>query len=94
MLSRIALLEAQIIGYGASGRNGGFNMTPFGLTMGIARLRFGRSAAREAHLYMERAVDTTRELIGSRELDCDYYHPGFLRVATSPSYKKRMRFSL
>ncbi len=88
--TRAALLEAQIIGYGASGRNGGFNMTLFGLTMGITRLRFGRAAAREAHLYMERAVDTTRELITSLGLDCDYEHPGFLRVATSASYKKRI----
>ncbi len=88
--ARVALLEAQIIGYGASGRNGGFNMTLFGLTLGITRLRFGRAAAREAHLYMERAVDTTRELITSLGLDCDYEHSGFLRVATSASYKKRI----
>lgn len=88
--ARVALLESQIIGYGASGRNGGFNMTLFGLTMGITRLRFGKAAAREAHLYMERAVDTTRELVTALNLDCDYEHPGFLRVATSPSYKKRI----
>jgi glycine/D-amino acid oxidase-like deaminating enzyme len=28
----VTLLEAEICGYGASGRNGGFNMTLFGLT--------------------------------------------------------------
>ena len=88
--ARVALLEAQIIGYGASGRNGGFNMTLFGLTMEITRLRFGRAGAREAHHYMERAVDTTRDLITDLEIDCDYEHPGFLRVATSPGYKKRI----
>jgi glycine/D-amino acid oxidase-like deaminating enzyme len=27
---RVALLESQVIGFGASGRNGGFNMTLFG----------------------------------------------------------------
>ena len=32
---RVALLESQIIGFGASGRNGGFNMTLFGLTLEI-----------------------------------------------------------
>ena len=32
---RVALLESQVIGFGASGRNGGFNMTLFGLTLGI-----------------------------------------------------------
>ncbi|MEW6079104.1 MAG: FAD-binding oxidoreductase [Thermodesulfobacteriota bacterium] len=88
--ARVALLEAQIIGYGASGRNGGFNMTLFGLTMDITRLRFGRAGAREAHHYMERAVDTTRDLIDELKIDCDYEHNGFLRVATSPRYRKRI----
>ncbi|UCF83067.1 MAG: FAD-dependent oxidoreductase [Desulfobacteraceae bacterium] len=87
---RVALLESQVIGYGASGRNGGFNMTLFGLTLGITALRFGRTKAREAHIYMEKAVDTLRDLVRDLNLDCDYEHPGFLRVATSERYKRRI----
>ncbi len=86
----VALLESQVIGFGASGRNGGFNMTLFGLTMSLTALRFGRNRAKEAHLYMERAVDTLRDLVKELEIDCDYEHPGFLRVATSEQYKKRI----
>jgi glycine/D-amino acid oxidase-like deaminating enzyme len=87
---RIALLESQVIGFGASGRNGGFNMTLFGLTLGISAIRFGKAKAREAHLYMEKAVDTLKDLVSELNLDCDYEHPGFLRVATSEKYKKRI----
>lgn len=87
---RIALLEAQVIGFGASGRNGGFNMTLFGLTLSITALRFGKEGAREAHRYMERAVDTTRDLITELGIDCEYEHPGFLRVATSEKYRARI----
>lgn len=87
---RVALLEGEVIGWGASGRNGGFNMTLFGLTLSITALRFGKQQAREAHHYMERAVDTTRELITSLGIDCDYEHPGFLRVATSEKYRTRL----
>jgi glycine/D-amino acid oxidase-like deaminating enzyme len=87
---RVALLENQIIGFGASGRNGGFNMTLFGLTLSITALRFGKQKAGEAHHYMERAVDYLRELITELNIDCDYEHPGFLRVATSEKYKKRI----
>jgi len=72
---RVALLEGEVIGFGASGRNGGFNMTLFGLTLSITALRFGKSQAREAHRYMELAVDTTRDLIASLGIDCDYEHP-------------------
>ena len=87
---RVALLEGEVVGFGASGRNGGFNMTLFGLTLGITALRFGKARAREAHHYMERAVDTLRNLVRDLRLDCDYEHPGFLRVATSESYRKRI----
>ena len=87
---RIALLESEVIGFGASGRNGGFNMTLFGLTLGITAVRFGKPKAREAHLYMERAVDLLRDLVAELDLDCDYEHPGFLRVATSEKYRARI----
>jgi len=86
----VALLEGEVIGHGASGRNGGFSMTLFGLTLSITALRFGRARAREAHLYMERAVDLLRELVARYGMDCDYEHPGFLRVATSEKYRRRI----
>ncbi len=86
----VALLEGQVIGHGASGRNGGFSMTLFGLTLSLTALRFGKARAREGHLYMERAVDLLRDLVSDLGLDCDYEHPGFLRVATSEKYRKRI----
>ena len=88
---RVALLESQVVGFGASGRNGGFNMTLFGLTMSITAFRFSKAKAREAHLYMERAVDYLRNLVDELNIDCDYEHPGFLRVATSEKYKRRIQ---
>jgi glycine/D-amino acid oxidase-like deaminating enzyme len=87
---RVALLESQIIGFGASGRNGGFNMTLFGLTLDITALRFSKEKAKAAHHYMERAVDYLHGLVGELKIDCDYEHRGFLRVATSEKYKKRI----
>ncbi len=92
--ARIAIVESEFIGFGASGRNGGFCMTLFGLTLPITALRFGKDNARAAHHYMERAVDTTRALIEELSLDCDYEHNGFLRVATSARYEKRIRHDI
>ena len=89
--ARIAVFESDYIGFGASGRNGGFAMTLFGLTLPITALRFGKDKARSAHLYMEEAVDTTKSLIEKLNLNCDYEHSGFLRVATSARYEKRIR---
>ena len=87
---RVALLESEVIGFGASGRNGGFNMTLFGLTLGITAVRFGKQKAKQAQHYMERAVDYLQELVRELKIDCDYEHPGFLRVATSEKYKQRI----
>lgn len=87
---RIALFESQVIGFGASGRNGGFSMTLFGLTLSLTALRFGREKAKEAQLYMEKAVDLLRDLIGRHGIECDYEHTGFLRVATSEKYRERI----
>lgn len=87
---KVAVLDSEVIGFGASGRNGGFNMTLFGLTMPITALRFGKKKAKEAHHYMEKAVDYLHSLICENSIDCDYEHNGFLRVATSEKYKKRI----
>ena len=87
---RVVLLESEVIGFGASGRNAGFSMTLFGMTLGLTARRFGKKKAREAHHYMERAVDYLRDLVTELKIDCDYEHPGFLRVATSEKYKKRI----
>jgi glycine/D-amino acid oxidase-like deaminating enzyme len=88
---KITLLEAQVIGFGASGRNGGFSMTKFGVLHAITALRFGKQKAVEAHNYNCRAVDLLRELITTLGLDCDYEHPGFLLLSTCERHQKRLR---
>ncbi len=90
----VALLEARTIGYGASGRNGSFAMTVVGLGFGTTALIRGKQFLRDAHAYMERAVDTLDALILRDRLDCDRIRPGFLRVATTASYIKRLQHDI
>jgi glycine/D-amino acid oxidase-like deaminating enzyme len=45
----VRVIESDVCGYGASGRNGGFSMTLFGLTKGITKFRFNDEKARAAH---------------------------------------------
>ena len=87
---KVAVLEGYVIGYGASGRNAGFAMTTFGLMMSITKMLFGPEKTRQSHRYMERAVDLVGELVAEHKLDCDYERPGFLRIATTPAYSKRI----
>ncbi len=87
---RIAVLEAGVVGYGASGRNAGFSMTKIGMMHSFTATRFGKAKAREAHLYADRAVTLLKGLVEDLDLDCDYEHTGFLWVATSDKYSKRL----
>ncbi|MDO9110235.1 MAG: FAD-binding oxidoreductase [Desulfatirhabdiaceae bacterium] len=86
----VRLIESDVCGYGASGRNGGFSMTLFGLTKGITKFRFDDAKARAAHIYMESAVDYLHDLITRNRIDCDYERSGYLLVGTSPAQVKRV----
>ena len=88
---RVAALEAEVVGYGASGRNGGFSMTLFGLEPAVTKMLFGHQRTVEAHRYMERAVDRLGELVAQHQLDCDYIRPGFLRMATVPAHVRKIQ---
>lgn len=87
----VAVLEARTVGYGASGRNGSFAMTVVGLGFGTTALLRGKAFLRRAHSYMELCVDRLEQFIDEAGLDCDKIRPGFLRVATTPSYVRRLR---
>ncbi len=88
---RVALLEHEVVGYGASGRNGSFGMTVVGLGFGVTAMLKGKKFLKRAHTYMERAVDTMGELIQREQLDCNYLRPGFIRAATTKRYIKRLQ---
>jgi glycine/D-amino acid oxidase-like deaminating enzyme len=87
----VAVLEAKTVGYGASGRNGSFAMTVVGLGFGTTALMRGKGFLQSAHTYMSGCVDSLERFIDEAGLDCDKRRPGFLRVATAPTYVNRLR---
>jgi len=90
----VAALEAKTVGYGASGRNGSFAMTVVGLGLGPTAMLKGRQFLRDAHAYMEQAVDNLDRLILDEKLECSRIRPGFLRVATAPGYVRRLQHDI
>ncbi|MEE9375575.1 MAG: FAD-dependent oxidoreductase, partial [Rhizobiaceae bacterium] len=91
---KVAVLEAHQVGYGASGRNGGFNMTLFGLEPDITMLRWGKERSIDAQDYMVRAVNNVRDLVREYKIKSDYEHTGMVRVAYSDPQLKRLEHSL
>jgi glycine/D-amino acid oxidase-like deaminating enzyme len=88
---KVMVLDANEIGFGASGRNGGFNMTLFGMEPETTVMRWGKKKATEAQSYMQRAVAYVHNLIENENLDSDYEHTGMWRVAYSDSQEKRLK---
>ncbi len=87
---RVLVLESEVVGFGASGRNAGFCMTLFGLAPEVTRWRFGAARLREADAYMLRAVDLVRRRVAEHGIDCDFEETGLLTVATNPAQRRRL----
>ncbi len=87
----VAVIESAVVGYGASGRNGGFNMKLFGLEPDLTKLRWGTQKTIDAQRYAERAVAWVKRLIEENKLDSDYRHTGMFRVSYSPSQLQRLQ---
>lgn len=86
----VAVLESHVCGYGASGRNGGFAMTLFGLTKPMLNGFYGDTKTHAAHLYMEDAVDFLVDLIKENNIDCDFEQSGYLLASMSKGQSKRL----
>ncbi len=86
----VCVIEADVCGFGSSGRCGGFSSTLFGMNKELTALRFGRDRAIDAHHYMEDAVDFVDQLVAEHAIDCDYERTGSMLVATTPAQARRV----
>ena len=87
----VTLLEAQRVGWGASGRNGGEVIVGFGADgeASIAR-QFSSGDARRAWDVTVDALALVRERIGRHSIACDYM-PGYLTLAVRPRKTDELR---
>ncbi len=91
---RIAILEAEVCGFGASGRNGGWC---FGDLAGLPGL-IAKPETRDDGMRMRRAmfhtVDEVGKVTGEEGINCDYAKGGSLSVATIPFHVERQQRQL
>ncbi|MGE0724904.1 MAG: NAD(P)/FAD-dependent oxidoreductase [Alphaproteobacteria bacterium] len=78
---RVALVEAQRVGWGASGRNGGFVGAGFSLGARALVDRVGPDRARALHALTVDAVATVRDRIEQLAIDCGPVVPGILKAS-------------
>lgn len=90
----IVLLEQQVIGYGASGRNGGFAMTQLGRNLAELLRRVGPAQAKAQHLAMVETLHEIMEFADKEGIDADITNPGLLTVSNGPEQDTRIRRDL
>jgi len=86
---RVALLEADTIGFGASGRNGGFCWASVaGLSNHFKRDPEKGAALREA---IKATIDEVGAVCAAEDIEADYRKGGSLTFATNPAQAARVR---
>jgi glycine/D-amino acid oxidase-like deaminating enzyme len=78
---KIALVEREIAGFGASGRNGGWCTPGFPLSGAVLEERFGHDAAHRLELGMFDAVDEVGRVVAAEGIDAQYVKSGSLKLA-------------
>lgn len=87
----VVLIERDVIGHGASGRNGGFAMPLLGWDLLYAARKIGEEAAGRAYRLMYDAVDHVKRVVADHGIDCDLEPTGYLLLNTCPAREKRAR---
>jgi len=79
--AKIAVLESETIGWGASSRNGGMVLS--GMKLGVNKLisMYGRELTRRMYAASLQTIDCVEQIIREENIECDFARCGHLEVA-------------
>ena len=83
---RVALLEAESLGWGASCRNGGMVLTGMKLPVPTLIKRYGREAVQRMYAASLESIDLVERIVREERIDCDFARCGHLEVACKQSH--------
>jgi glycine/D-amino acid oxidase-like deaminating enzyme len=88
---RVAVIERDVVGFGASGRNGGWLMAAAPADMSVWEKRFGLDAVRRAQAVLIDAVGEIAGITALEGIDCGLRLAGDLTLARSEPEMERLR---
>lgn len=88
---RVVLLEKEIAGFGASGRNGGWCSALFAAAPHKIAKRYGRPAAVAMQKAMFETVDEVGRVGEAEGIEMDFHKGGTLTLALSAAHEERVR---
>jgi glycine/D-amino acid oxidase-like deaminating enzyme len=79
--AKVAVLESETIGWGASSRNGGMVLT--GMKLGVNQLisMYGRELTRRMYAASLETIDCVEQIVREEAIDCNFSRCGHLEVA-------------
>jgi glycine/D-amino acid oxidase-like deaminating enzyme len=84
--AKVAVLEAESIGWGASSRNGGMVLT--GMKLGVNKLisMYGRERTQKMYAASLASIDCVEQLVREEKIACDFSRCGHLEVACKQAH--------
>jgi len=79
--AKVAVLDSETVGWGASSRNGGMVLT--GMKLGVNKLisMYGRERTQRMYAASLASIDCVEEVVQEEGIDCDFARRGHLEVA-------------
>ena len=87
----VAIVEKEIAGFGASGRNGGWCSALFAGKRSAIERRHGKGAAIDMQHALFATVDEVGNVCAEESIDAHWHKGGTLTVATAPAHVPRIR---
>lgn len=84
--AKVIVLEAEIIGFGASGRNGGHLNNGLAHSYLSAKQELGKERAIALYKALDASIDTLEAIIAEEGIDCNFRRAGKLKLASKPQH--------
>ncbi|MEX2745836.1 NAD(P)/FAD-dependent oxidoreductase [Rhizobium mongolense] len=84
--AKVAVLEAERIGWGASGRNGGHLNNGLAHSFLSAKAALGVERAVALYKAFDDSIDTIEAIVAEEGIDCDFRRAGKLKLASKPQH--------
>ena len=86
---RVAVIEKEVAGFGASGRNGGWCSALFPWSAEVLSEKFGLEAAKELRAAMVSTVEEIGAIVAELNIDCDYQKSGTFNLIRSDAQNEK-----
>src|SRR5215469_729941 len=83
---RVAVLEAETLGWGASCRNGGMVLTGMKLPVPTLIARYGRETVRKMYAASLESIDVVEQIVREEGIECAFSRCGHLEVACKAAH--------